>query len=158
MDVLELVRDELIDADLGLSSATCYVSAVTAFVAGSEPFYVQVIDNGESLEGEQGGNAFGRRVSVKVSVFVHMSLDQEHRSEQALIKAAVGLRTRALAIRGLLNGNWLEAGRPVAAQLVVPLYWSQTFAPVCQPSDPQWVSQDLVFVGQQYSRSSDANG
>lgn len=156
MDVLQAVRDVLIAGDIGLSSATCYVSALSAFVAGSSPFYVQVVDNGETLEGEQGGNALGERVSVKISIFVHMALDQEGRTEQVLIKESAGLRARALAVRTLLNGNWLETdaqGRRVAPLLQVPLYWQETFAAVAHPADPMWVQKDLVFVGYRFSHS-----
>ena len=156
MDVLEAVRDELIDGGLGLSSGTCYVTALTAFVAGSPPFHVQVVDNGETREGDAGGNTLGERVSVKVSVFVHMALDQEGRTEQVLIKESAGLKARALAIRALLNGNWLEVqqGRTVTRLLEVPLYWQETMAAEAHPVDPTWVRKDLVFVGYKFSRSA----
>ena len=152
MNIRELVRDELIDGGLGLSSATCYITAVSAFVAESSPFYVQVMDNGGAREGDPGGNTEGERVSVKISVFVHMSLDQESRAEQALIKAAVGLDARIAAIKGVLNGSWLESGNPPVSPLAVPLYWMERMPPIAHPADPNWVQQDLVFVGYRYSR------
>ena len=157
MDVLEAVRDVLIDGELGLSSGNCYVSAVGAFVAGSSPFYVQVCDGGSSDGADQGGNALSERVSVKIAVFVHMNLDQEGRAEQALIKASVGLRARVKAIREVLSGNWLdvEIDGVTAPLLTVPLHWQESVSPIAHPADPDWVQQDVTFVGWQHARIGD---
>lgn len=154
MDVLEAIRDKLIAAKIDLSKANCYVSALTLLVPGSHPLYVQVVDNGSQAEGDQGGGTLAERISVRISVFVHMALDQPGKPEQVLIRESAGLRARVAAIREVLHMNWLEVeveGAPTPL-LQVPLYWQETLPPLQHPVEPQWVSQDLIFVGYEYSR------
>lgn len=155
MTVYELVRDELIAADLGLTPANCYVSAVTFDLPGSHPFYVQVVPNGSDdagveVGGEQAQGSLTERVGLKLSVFVHMSLDQERRTQQALVQDSAGLLGRVDALRDALIGTMLEeAGEPT---LVSGLFWTSTTPPVSYPDDPSWVSVDLMFAGYIYKQ------
>lgn len=155
MDILPLIRDVLIATEgLGLSSGNCYVSPASAWVRGSPPWYVQVVDDGEQI-GDQGGGTLNRRVSVKIALFVHMDLDRSGRAEVVLTKEADGLRARREAVLAALNGNWLkvDVDEKPTPQLQAPLWVESITAPTPFEHDPTWLEQDMIFVGRKITRS-----
>ena len=150
MDPYKATVNALIAAKIGYSSGNCYVSALTLDIPGNHPLYAQVVPG--IVQGQDNSDDVDELVlEVKVSLFVHMQIDVESRTQEIVVKESTGLLARAAAIRRALNGKYLQDadGRDL---LAVALKRVTTLEPNANPRDTTWVHIDQVFRGRLYEK------